>query len=318
MKKALAWTLSILLLLGLMGCGSTSADEAIYDVYDGGTEAMAEMGVEDYYGWTEEAAVEPAAESPTAAAGIDTDTVSYESTLKIIKTGNLTIESETLDETDAFIRQTVSDYQGILAERSISGTVGSRWASYTVRIPSASFDQFFYDVSGSCTVIDQTISSEDVTEQYTDLSTQLETNRKKYERLLELMDQAETLTDLYSIDAELTDVEYEIDRITGILNGLDSRISYSTIYISIQETTKVSAVPEQPSFGASLSAALKNGTNSALWSLQSLILFFAYNWFGILVFLAVLAIVVVVLLRTRKKRRASRQDSQPPEPPETH
>lgn len=309
MKRILALTLAALLLLGLCACGGASASGATTaDMAAVEEAAPAEPGEADY-GWTEEAAEAPAAEPET----MTDETANYAASLKIIKTGDLSIESETFDETDSFIRTTVDSYGGILAERSISGMMGDRWASYTVRVPAEHFDQFFYDITGSCTVTSQTISAEDVTERYTDLATQLETNQKKYERLLELMDKAETLTDIYSIEAEITDTEYEIDRITGILNGLDSRISYSTIYISVWETSKVTSVPEEPSFGASLAAALSNGTNSAIRGIQSLILSFAYHWFGWLVFLVILAVVLTVVLRLRKKKKAAKLAAKKPD-----
>lgn len=301
MKKILALALAALLLLSLAACGATSAEGyAAADTVAETVEAPAAAAEENGYGWTE---TEDAESGSTDATD---ETTNYAAGLKIIKTGDLSIESETFDETDSFIRSTVSSYGGILAERSISGMVGSRWASYTVRIPSASFDQFFYDITGGCTVTSQSISAEDVTERYTDLATQLETNQKKYERLLELMDKAETLTDIYSIESEITTTEYEIDRITGILNGLDSRISYSTIYISVSETSQVTTIPEEPSFGASLSAALKNGTSSAIAGIQRLILGIARRWFGCLVFLVIVAVVLTVVLRRHKKKKAAK------------
>lgn len=298
MKKITALLLALLLVAGLTACGGSS-EAADYAVAE-----EAPMGaIENGYGWTEEVAeTEAAVEAPAAekAGGTD-ENANYEAQLKIIKTGDIGIESETFEETDSFIRTTVESYGGILAERSVSGNVGDRWAYYTVRIPSAHFDAFFYDVTGACTVISQTISSEDVTERYSDLETQLRTNEKKYERLLDLMDKAETLTDLYSIEAEIADVEYEIDYLKGTLNGLDSRIAYSTIYINLTETSKVTTIPDEPSFGASLGAALKNGTNSAVESFQSLIIGLAYNWFSLLIALIILVIVFVILRKVYKK-----------------
>ena len=307
MKKIFALTLAALLLLGLCACGGAEAAGATADMATPEA-APAEMAAEADYGWTEEAVEEPAAGAETMTE----ETANYASSLKIIKTGDLSIESETFDETDSFIRSTVDSYGGILAERSISGMVGDRWANYTIRVPAEYFDQFFYDITGACTVTSQSISSEDVTERYTDLATQLETNQKKYDRLLELMDKAETLTDIYSIEAEITETEYEIDRITGILNGLDSRISYSTIYINVCETSKVTTVSEKPSFGASLAAALSNGTNSAIRGIQNLILSFAYHWFGWLIFLVIVAVALTVVLRIRKKKKAAKQAAQKP------
>lgn len=308
--RILSVMLAILLLASLCACGS--ADSAV---------ATEEVAYEDYAysegsgGWdggyaAEEYAMDAVApaEEPIAQTEnpTDGDNGNYTANLKIIKTGNLNIETKTFEETDSYIRSLVEQYGGILAESSITGTAGSRWGSYTVRIPSESFDTFFYDITGGCTITYQSISSEDVTDQYTDLATRLETAQKKYARLLELLDECETLSDIYAIEYEISDVEYEIDSLTGTLNGLDSRISFSTIYISVDETPAVSVIPETTSFGASLLANLQNGTNNAILGLQDLILSIAYNWFSWLVFLALVIVAVLVIRRVRRRRRARR------------
>lgn len=314
MKKHLLKSIAVVLaLLTLCACGSTAYDETTADTgYDMAAAAAEGAGWAESKATTEENAV--AAEAPAEPAqGGETydETANYAASLKIIRTGDLSLETETFDQTDTFIRKAVTEHGGLLAESSISGTAGYRYASYTARVPSDSFEDFFYAVSGSCTVVNQTISAEDVTERYTDLSTQLETNKKKYARLLELLDTAETLTDLYSIQSEIANVEYEIDSITGILNGLDSRISYSTIYIGVSETSRTSAVPEDPGFLASLSAALKNGTNSAIETFQGLLISIAYHWLVWLIFLVLIAIGLTVFFRVRRKKRKQAEPAKP-------
>lgn len=300
MKKITAMLLALLLLLGLCACGASSAASTAGDfAMEEAAEAPAEPAAGD--GWDnyeEEAAVE------TEEDGTLNENANYSASLKIIKTGSLSIETETFEETDALIRSRVASYGGILADSSISGGTGYRYASYTVRIPSASFDDFYYEVAGGCTVTYQNVTAQDVTEQYSDLSTRLTTAEKKYERLLELLDKAETLTDIYSIDSEIADVEYEIDNLKGTLNGLDSRISFSTIYIDVSETSKVVAIPEDPTFGAQLLAALKNGTSGAVHFIENVILFLAETWFFWFVILVIVVLVIVFVQRGNKKRKA--------------
>lgn len=254
----------------------------------------------------------PAADAGPAAGGETYDeTTNYASDLKIIRTGDLSLETETFDQTDAFIRKTVAEYQGLLTESSVSGTVGYRYAGYTVRIPSDDFEKFFYQISGDCTVIHQTISAEDVTEQYTDLSTRLETAKKKYARLLELLDTVQTLTDVYALESEISNTEYEIDYLTGTINGLDSRITYSTVYISVSETSRQSAMPENRGFLASLSAALTNGTNHLTESFQDLLISMAYHWLFYLVCLLALIAALVIFFRIRRKRKQKKLSAEP-------
>ena len=320
--RLLALTMALILILPLAACGSASGDSNAAATEEAIAQDTAAFG--DTGGWAAAEAVEPA-EAPAAAPDPSGETYdetkSYTADLKIIRTGNLSLETESFDEADALIRKTVSQYGGILAESSVAGLVGQRWANYTARVPSDSFEDFFYAVSGSCTILEQSISAEDVTERYTDLSTQLETNKKKYKRLLELMESAKTLTDLYSIQSEIADVEYEIDSITGMLNGMDSRISYSTIYIGLNETDRESAIPEDPGFLASFSAALKNGTGRTVDGFQRMLISVAYHWFGWLVFLIVVAVALTVTLHMLKKKKkaaepvhtAPPEDNTPPE-----
>ena len=312
MKKLTAILLVLCMTAGLALCMTACGSAASYDAADTGY-TYADYGNDDVAeeaDYAEAAYYDEGGDVWSGSTGSGTgDDTSYLSGLKIIKTGDLSIDSEQFDETDAFIREKVTAYQGILAETSISGTTGSRWASYTVRIPSASFDSFFYDVAGECVVTYQSISSEDVTEQYTDLQTRLTTDQAKYERLLELLEKAETLTDIYSIQSEISDVEYEIDSITGTLNGLDSRISYSTIYINVTETTRAVAVPTEQSFSAKLAAALKNGASRGVEGLQNLLLSIARGWVGWMIFI-IIVVVAVLIIRHIVRRSEKRTEKQ--------
>lgn len=109
MKKTVFLAFCLTLLLALTGCGASASGDtaqksaAVNEVAD----AAAAAGGTEEYGWTESTAAEAPAEVAVEEERISQDSVNYESTLKIIRTGSLSIESDTFDETDAFIRQTV-------------------------------------------------------------------------------------------------------------------------------------------------------------------------------------------------------------------
>ena len=54
-------------------------------------------------------------------------------------------------------------------------------------------------------------------------------------RLVELMAQAETMTDLLQIEQRLTDVRYELEDITSQMRILENQVDYATIYLNIEE-----------------------------------------------------------------------------------
>ena len=300
LKKMLLTFLAASMMLGLLtGCpaqsskgyDSLSSDLVSgFDSMDGGWGAIVENS--SVSSNTSDSAPEYA---PEKEGGSNAEEV-YQSELRIIKSGSLNIESTTFDETDKLIRDTAEQMGGLITDRTIYGSTGNRTGSYTVRIPSDSFDQFFDSVVGSCTVIQQSVTSDDVTEQYVDLQTRLETNQRKYDRLLELLDKAETLTDVYSIQSEISDVEYEINTITGTLNGLDSRISYSTISVELYETRSETAVGDS-SFGSELKASFENGLSSFRENVEDFLISAAYALPSLLLWLAILVVVFFVIYR---------------------
>ena len=85
----------------------------------------------------------------------------------------------------------------------------------SLRIPQEKFEAFYEQLGSSVHVVYSSRSSEDVTEQYTDIETRLATLTTKHERLLALLDQADKMEDIISLENALADCEYEIDSLTG-------------------------------------------------------------------------------------------------------
>ena len=59
------------------------------------------------------------------------------------------------------------------------------------------------------------------------------------DRLLELMEQAETTEDLLAIESRLTDVRYQLESAASQLKLYDSLVSYSTVYLTVEEVQKL-------------------------------------------------------------------------------
>ena len=327
-KHSLALLLALLMLLNLCACGGSaktmpsqmqvSTNDAISERWDTGsifdtnfldTTSGSSYDSETTYSPPQE----PGSPSSPDMEPSNGDTQVYDSEMKIIKTGTSRTKSKTFDETDSFIKKHTEELGGLLTDRSISGTPGYRSGSYTVRIPSKNFDEFFYQISGAWTVTNQQITSEDVTEQYSDLELRLETNRAKHERLLKLLDKAETLTDIYSIQTELSQVEYEIDSITGTLNHLSSRIAYSTVYISVREVES-EPIMDDGSFWSELSASLSNGWRSFTERIRYFTVDLAYELPNIIFNLLILAIVIFVGIKVYKFIRRKTKGVKMPKP----
>lgn len=305
MKNKFFLCVALSIVLCVTGCGGAGALSQTYEAMDSNTTVLTDSAAGSWEsGLKAESASEIINEAPEIVPDKQNEST-YQSELKIIKTGSIEIESADFDKTDKYLQEKVTDYQGIIAERSIHGRPGYRSASYLIRIPSASFDDFFYAIDGACTVINQQISSEDVTERYVDLETRLETNEKKYKRLLTLLDKAETLTDVYSIQNEISNVEYEINSIKGTVNSLSSKVAYSTISIWVEELN-TTTVTDDGSFVGAMKASFMNGWNNFLSNVQDMLIVLAYTLPGLILFSLVVFVFIVAVRKVYKKIKVKR------------
>lgn len=290
-KRLFPLFLALLLLLSACGAGSGSSQSA---AADNGTSG-------DANGWTEDASAD------TAESGADFSAVRKNA--KLILNANLTLETQDFDKTSAEIEKMAADAGGYIESSSLSGDTGNRHASYTLRIPQEKFEDFYAKLGSSVHVVYSSRSSEDVTEQYTDIETRLATLNTKHERLLALLDQAAKMEDIISLENALADCEYEIDSLTGSKRHYDDLVGFSTFYVDLEEVQTLTATPEGSGFGAQLAQAAKTGTRGLVSAVRALVVGAVMFWPVVLLVVAGGGAVVVV--HRRRRKHAAEQ-------PETH
>lgn len=293
MKKRL-FPLFLALLLLLSACGASSNSSTQAAAGDSGSMPG------DANGWAEDAAAD------TAENGADFSAV--RKNVKLILNANLTLETQDFDKIAADIEKMAADAGGYIESSSLSGDTGSRYASYVLRIPQEKFEDFYANLGSSVHVVYSSRSSEDVTEQYTDIETRLATLNTKHERLLALLDQAAKMEDIISLENALADCEYEIDSLTGSKRHYDDLVGFSTFYVDLEEVQTLTATPEGSGFGAQLAQAAKTGTRGLVDAVRALIV-------GIVMFWPVVVLIVgggavVVVRRQRRKKRMAENGTQ--------
>lgn len=233
-KSMISLLVTLALLLGLLaGCGATSK-ETVRGTYSNSSAAPADT-VE-----TAEGALE--------YGDMDSTTALPESRKWII-TVDLSAETEDLDTLLTALTAHISALEGYVEDQNIyNGSAYSsrryRYANLTVRIPAAQVDDFTQDVAGLANVVSNNKSLEDVTLQYTDTETRIAALETEKDRLLELMEQAETMADLLEIESRLTQVRYELESYSAKLRLYDNQIDYATIYLNIEEVQEYTPVQE--------------------------------------------------------------------------
>lgn len=147
---------------------------------------------------------------------------------KIIKTGSLSYEVKNLSETEEKIAAWLEGFGGYIADT---------WSNrnnmnVTVKVPSSSFEDAMNSTGDFGELLSRSISTEDVSENYYDLETRLETRKILQKKLESYLAGAKSISDLLEIERQLNDVTSELESMEKQFRRLSNQIDFSTISIS--------------------------------------------------------------------------------------
>ena len=236
MKRLFTITLALLLLLGLLaGCGAKSemaAPEAAPEAAP-----MEPMGEEVLF---DESASETSGNSTTLPEN-----------QKLIRTVYMDAETQSMTELLVWMDGRVAALGGYYEQKSVyrrgSRDDGSYYHSgdFMIRIPAENLDQFVSLVGENANVTSTSESTENVTLTYVSTKSRVEALEVEQARLLELLENAENMEDLLTIESRLTDVRWELENYASQLRVLDNQVNYSTIHLSVWEVDKPTVVAER-------------------------------------------------------------------------
>ena len=104
-----------------------------------------------------------------------------------------------------------------------------------IRVPAGSLDTAIRRLRELALEVDSEIStSQDVTDEYVDIQSRLRGLRATEVRLLEIMQQAESVEDALSVQLELSDLQTRIEQIEGRMKYLEQTSAYSLINIGLR------------------------------------------------------------------------------------
>ena len=314
-KKVSVIALTLLMLFSLTACGGGGKSAA--QTASGASSSSYAMDNAAEYGgyWSETEAAEMPAPMEQAKAGgsAGSSRSNLPDGVKMIFRANLELETTEYDKAREDIAALVNQLGGYFQDQNSSNyAAGYRSASYTVRVPAEQFDTFLHQIGNLCNVRRQSQSAEDVSEYYYDTESRLETAKIKLDRLQELLARAESMEDIITIENSISDVEYQIEALSGELRHYDALIGYSTIYVTLNEVYKFTEVETAPmTFGERIGSAFRDGLRDFEYTMEDFAEWLAYSWLGILVFILVLVVVVKIIHRVFKLPRRKKKDSEP-------
>ena len=299
------WMVVLLLAVIATGCGaSRSFDEAMAPVSEG-------MALEDSRSAMPEAAApEPGAISANAAMADVVDRM-------IIYTGELSLVVKDTDAAQTEAIALAEDAGGYVSSaNSYAYDQGLRRINVTLRIPAEAFNDTMAALRDLALEVTQdSVGSEDVTQEYVDLESRLKALEVKAERLEELMDEAEDTEAVLAVYEELSQTQMQIEETKGRMQYLERRSAMATItvYLTPDELSQpIEIVGWRPQ------GTVKRAIEALVETFQFLVE--ALIWIVLLVVpvLAFVAFVIFVLIRIlraifgRGRRRSKKQAAAEP------
>ena len=153
---------------------------------------------------------------------------------KLIKTVSMNMETKEFDSLLENIRSKVEELGGYIESSDISGSsyysmYESRRGWMTIRIPSDKLDGFVTVVSELGNVTGKSESIEDITLEYVDVESHKKALETEQTRLLELLEQAESMEDILTIESRLSQVRYELQAYGSKLRIFDNQDRKSVV-----------------------------------------------------------------------------------------
>ncbi len=245
----------------------------------------------------EEAVAEEEAKSESAG-----ESANIRQNKKLILTSYMTMETQKMDELMEKITALVGKYGGYFQRSSLSNR-GDQTRSYdaAIRIPAKSYASFLEELKGEGNALYYSEETRDITDSYTDIEARLTSLKAQEAKVLEFYDKAETLEDLMSVEARLSDIRYEIESYEAQIKNYDLLVEYSTLNLTVNETKVYT--PVNTSFFSRLARSFAGGWNSFIEGIGDFIIDIVYNIWTILLLIALGygAYIIYKKFRNRKQ-----------------
>lgn len=311
----------MLFVVGTIGCGSSNDS-----VYDTNKTAFVEEPKEEF-GFSNDLqsrnAVEESVETTTNDMDASQETEEVASNRKLIKTINMDLETLEYDVFTTKLDELIDISGGYIEylDQSNLSYYGSenegRNASYTIRIPVKQLDGFVDQVGEMANVRYKNEQVTDITLSYVDMESKKEMYEIEQENLMELLNRAETIEDMITIESRLTEIRYQLQSMESQLRTYDNLVDYATISIYVNEVVRLEPSVEA-SAGERIRTGFQNSLSKTLENIQEfgirVIIASPVIILNLLIFaifaLIVLAIIKASIKKSEKKRRKKLQTMQ--------
>jgi hypothetical protein len=261
--------------------------------------SRAPVAAEAGSGWTITQAVrrEQAAQNVVTARPSTLDATSRftlpESGTMLIREARVVLRVDSVDVAVRGISVLARRYGGIVATSAVFSVSAGATATLSIRVPAARLDSTIAGLSALGLVEAANITSQDVTEEFVDVTARLENTRRLEARLLQVLaNRTGKLTDVLEVEQALARVREEAERMEGRRRYLETRAAVSTLEIQLH--------PPAPQIDRRLAGPFSAAASQA-WSNAVTLLTFAISSLGVVLPLCLLVFPGWLLWRRRRR-----------------
>ena len=173
------------------------------------------------------------------------------------------MRSRTLKKYNAGFRDKVKQVGGYIAQEQQSETEYKIENTLIIKVPVDQFDDAVHLLVNDAEKLNEKkITSEDVTTEFVDTRSRLESKKQVRLRYLDLLKQAKNMEEILNVQSEVNGIQEEIEAASGRIEYLSHSSSFSTINLTYYQVLNATAVDnDKPSFSTRVSNAFRFGWN---------------------------------------------------------
>lgn len=150
--------------------------------------------------------------------------------LDIEATLNIVVEQVAVAAAE--LRKLASQHGGVLIEDLVEQSTYSS-GRFLIRVEARETDALLSALEGLGQVRTRLVNARDIGKQYHDAELQLENLKVAMERYEQILAKAESVTDIVSVERELTRLRGEIEQVKGNLRWMQDRVARSTVHVNL-------------------------------------------------------------------------------------
>ena len=218
--------------------------------------------------------------------------------VKIIKNGNVSIESKNITKSKKNLDALMKRFSAYYQQETTNNNNDLTSYNLIIRVPTTSFESMMTALeSGEDNETEKNISAEDVSLQYFDFQSRLKSKRAYLERYQAMVSSAKNVKGLLEIQEQIRQLQEDIDSNEATYRNLSNQINYSTLTVNLFEYQA-----NLPMGSNSFWVQIKESINFGWNIIESLILGIIGLW-PVWIILGTLIFVIKKVIKKRKQNK---------------